>query len=86
VAAIWEELLETGPVGALADFFDLGGHSLLALRVLARIGERLGVELEMRVLFDAPTVEALAGAIDAARSEVGAGADLHGARDTRSPR
>ena len=68
VAAIWEELLETGPVGALADFFDLGGHSLLALRVLARIGERLGVELEMRVLFDAPTVEALAGAIDAARS------------------
>jgi amino acid adenylation domain-containing protein len=60
LADMWEALLDTRPIGADSDFFELGGHSLLAMRVLARIGDRWGLRLPMRAIFDAPTLGALA--------------------------
>ena len=51
LAAIWEEQLGVSPVGREDNFFDLGGHSLLATRILARIHDELGVELELRDFF-----------------------------------
>ena len=67
LVAIWEEVLGREHVGVVESFFDLGGHSLLATRVAARVQEALAVELPLRALFEAPTVEALAREIAACR-------------------
>ena len=57
---IWEELLETRPVGLRDDFFDLGGHSLIAVRLMARVERHFGRRLPLAALFQGGTVEKLA--------------------------
>ncbi|MBU4337085.1 MAG: amino acid adenylation domain-containing protein, partial [Actinobacteria bacterium] len=66
LAGFWAELLGTDQIGVHDDFFDLGGHSLLALQLLNRIIDEFGVELPLHRLFEASTLEALAGVIDQA--------------------
>jgi amino acid adenylation domain-containing protein len=70
LAAIWTEVLKREQVGVTDNFLALGGHSLLAIRVLGRISKTFGVRLPLRTLFETPTVEALAGAIDAAKAGI----------------
>jgi len=64
VRAIWESVLGIQGVGDGDGFFDLGGTSLQAVRVFTQIRDRLGVELPLSVLMEAPTVAELAAAVD----------------------
>ena len=52
-------VLERPGIGPDDDFFALGGHSLQGVHLLARIRERTGIELPLRVLLDAPTAKTL---------------------------
>ena len=59
MASLWEEVLETQPVGPEDNFFDLGGDSLQAIRLLNRIATVFGCDLPLASLVQAPTVVGL---------------------------
>ena len=64
IAGTWAEVLGLNRVSANANFFDLGGHSLLATQAVSRLRESLRIQLPLRAIFEAPTVEALARRIE----------------------
>jgi acyl carrier protein len=64
LAAIWAEVLGVGCVGTGDNFFELGGHSLSALRLVNHIREKLNVELPVTIIFEAPTLSAMAALIE----------------------
>src|SRR5262249_32057141 len=65
VARIFEQLLRVPSIGARDGFFELGGHSLLATQVVSRVRDAFHIELPLRSLFEAATVERFAEEIDA---------------------
>ncbi|KAF9343421.1 hypothetical protein BGX26_005771, partial [Mortierella sp. AD094] len=63
LATIWAELLKVDRVGRHDNFFMLGGHSLLAVKMASQIRSRLGLNMRLHLLFEAPTLSALASHI-----------------------
>ena len=74
LAGIWCEVLGKQQVGLDDNFFALGGHSLLAMRVVARIRDGFPVDLQVRTLFEHPTLAALAERVVELHREPGASA------------
>jgi acyl transferase domain-containing protein/acyl carrier protein len=60
---LWTESLGIDTLGPDDDFFDLGGNSLSAVELLSRIRSEFGVELNVGLLYDAPTPRQLAESV-----------------------
>src|SRR5262249_44140577 len=63
LSLIWQKLLRVERVGARDNFFELGGHSLLAVQLFARIEKQMGVKLPIVTIFQSPTLQQLAQAV-----------------------
>ena len=59
LAALWAQVLGIQAVGMRDNFFDLGGDSITAVRLLSRVKRRLAVDLSLRELIEAETLERL---------------------------
>ena len=63
LAEVWQRVLKIAEVGIDDNFFDLGGTSLLGLQIVDEVRSRLGLELTLMAIFEAPTVRSLAQAL-----------------------
>ncbi len=63
VVEVWASVLSRTP-SPTTHFFEAGGHSLHATQVMARLRDRLGQDLPLRLLFENPTPRALAAHLD----------------------
>lgn len=59
LAGIWSKLLHVENVGIHDNFFELGGHSLIGLQMFAQVERQLGARLQLKTLFQAPTIAQL---------------------------
>jgi acyl carrier protein len=75
LTGLWADALKLPAVGIHDNFFELGGHSLLAMRLMSRVRQRFQMEIELRVLFESPTVAGMAALIEEGQSHDDAGAD-----------
>ena len=60
LAELWKSVLGVPEAGIHDNFFERGGHSLLATQLVSRMREAFDVEVSLRVLFERPTIAALA--------------------------
>jgi mycobactin peptide synthetase MbtE len=67
LAAVFADLLSTPDVGRFDDFFALGGDSILSVQLASR-ARAVGLAVNPRMVFENPTVEQLAAAIDELRA------------------
>ncbi|MDR9865972.1 condensation domain-containing protein, partial [Pseudomonas baetica] len=64
IAAIWQDVLKLERVGLTDNFFELGGHSLLATQMVSRIRQTLGLNLQLRQLFENASLKACVAALE----------------------
>ena len=69
LAQIWSDILGLDRVGVDDNFFDLGGHSLAAMRIVSRVTDQFNLKMPTQVLFQSPTVRAMAATIAAYQGE-----------------
>jgi amino acid adenylation domain-containing protein len=61
---LWEEILNKKPIGIRDNFFELGGHSLRATRLVSLIHQTMDISVDLSVIFQHPTIEALAQVVE----------------------
>jgi amino acid adenylation domain-containing protein len=63
IQKIWIEALKAEEISVTDNFFDIGGNSVMVISVLSKIESAFNLELDLRVFFDNPRIQALAETI-----------------------
>ncbi|MEM9089821.1 MAG: thioester reductase domain-containing protein [Cyanobacteria bacterium P01_F01_bin.53] len=63
IASLWAQVLAIPVIGRQDSFFELGGNSLLAAHFVSLLREQLSIDLPIRCIYEAPTVQGLADTI-----------------------
>lgn len=63
ILAIWIDSLDISDISVRDDFFALGGDSMAAVDLILSINEKFNTSLPLHIIFNAPTIEALASLI-----------------------
>lgn len=66
VADMWQEVMQIEKIGVHDNFLHLGGHSLTAIRLVSRVTETLELPITVNAVFENPTIELFAKAIEKA--------------------
>ncbi|MDU0153717.1 non-ribosomal peptide synthetase [Bacillus cabrialesii] len=66
LAEIWKNILGLTDPGIKDNFFDAGGHSLKVLQLIHQINAGMGLNMHYQAVYDFPTIETMARAIQAA--------------------
>jgi amino acid adenylation domain-containing protein len=69
LAKLWSEVLRLSRICRQDNFFEIGGHSLAAMQLVAKVRQLFGVELNIRNVFEEPTVPGLAALIEKKSAE-----------------
>ncbi|UVT16100.1 MAG: amino acid adenylation domain-containing protein [Nitrospira sp.] len=66
---LWKSVLAVPEAGIQDNFFERGGHSLLATQLVSRIREVFEIDIPLPMLFERPTIEALAETVTHLRAQ-----------------
>lgn len=66
---LWQEVLQTAPLGIHDDFFTIGGHSLVGARIASRIDAEFHVDVTCKTIFACRTIARLGMHVDAALAQ-----------------
>ena len=73
LCAVWCQVLGLDQVGVQDEFFEIGGESLRAMQVVTKVNKVLDLDLPVRSLFDAPTIEEFARVVEMEQACAGTG-------------
>ncbi|SDS71469.1 amino acid adenylation domain-containing protein [Halopseudomonas sabulinigri] len=64
VAAIWQQILGVGRIGAQDNFFELGGQSLQTIQIVNRLAAEFATTVKVSDVFDHPRLQDFCGFLD----------------------
>jgi acyl carrier protein len=82
---VWAEVLEFERVGVNDNFFDLGGHSLQSVQLVSRLTAALNRQVSVKMVFQAPTVAAMADLLERGAAAAAGGSGDRSHRDGDTP-
>jgi acyl carrier protein len=64
VIGVMKEALQVPDLSLQDNFFDVGGHSLLAMKTVMKVGDLLGIEIDLVLIFDYPAIGEFADQVE----------------------
>jgi acyl carrier protein len=84
---LWKDLLNISSISITDNFFELGGNSLLAIRLITKIQDTLGINLDVVKIMEYPNIKVFANYLSGNHSqETNRNTNLHRRKELRQSR